>query len=133
MGATLGWSAAAAAEAADDGAGYGGNANALQVQVQGEQVRVAGVGFQAGSDVQVRIGDLSSTVTADEVGRVDALLAASAAGAPVAATGIAPNGVPTTRSAVPARGGSHQTGTLIGATLGLAPALMMSRKYGLRQ
>jgi len=130
IGATIGWAAAGAAAVAGDGAGYGGNANELQVQVSGEHVHVEGAGFLAGSAVEVHIGDLIRTVTADDVGRVDAVLQATTPGADVAAIGTAPNGSPTTRSPQPTPASSHEIGTLLGGMLGAGPALLLTRKYG---
>lgn len=133
LGATLGWTAASAAEVAGDGAGYGGTANALQVHVSGERVHVEGAGFLAGSAVQVHVGDLTSTVTADDIGRVDTVLTATEPKAIVAATGIAPDGLPTNRSTTHSPSGSHGTGTALGGLLGIAPAVVLTRKYGLHR
>lgn len=128
IGATAGWSVAAALQSGDEGAGYGGTANALQVEVVDEQVRVAGVGFLASSPVEVQVGDLRATVTADEFGRVDATVVAGADGA-VSAAGLGGDGSPRTLQPQPAHQGSNGAATLLGAGLGAVPVLASRRKY----
>lgn len=127
LGATAGWSAAEATSGAGEGAGYGGNAGALQVHIEGESVHVTGVGFLAGSPVEVHVGDLTTTVTADEFGVVDALVTAGS-GDPVAADGTAADG--TARSLAPSvdDGADRTTATLAGAGLGAAPLLLARRR-----
>lgn len=133
VGATAGWSVAAALQSGDEGAGYGGTANALQVEIVGEEVRVSGVGFLASSAVEVQVGDLSTTVTADEFGRIDSTVVAGADGTPdnraVAAMGTAGDGsLRSLRPQAPQRD-DHGVATVLGAGLGAVPVVLSRRKY----
>lgn len=129
LGATAGWSVAAALQVDDEGAGYGGTANALQVAVVGEQVHVSGVGFLAASPVEVNVGDLTATVTADEFGRIDSTLVADGDGASVSAAGTASDGSPRSLQPIARTSGGHSLATLLGGGLGATPVVLSRRKY----
>jgi hypothetical protein len=98
------------------------------VTVLGDNVRVQGAGFLAKSSVDVAIGDLRAVVTADDVGAVDVLLSGTGEPATAEATGLSPSGTSTTIrppvTATPTSSGP----TLVGATLGAAPSLVLLRK-----
>ena len=129
LGATIGWAPVHALTTAPEGAGYGGNAGALQVTVQGEQVVVNGGGFMAHSAVDVTAGDLTASVTADDVGSVHAVLSGAAASAgDVAASGTSVDGSVTVRHPVDAGASSGGAATALGAALGAAPFLLVRRR-----
>jgi hypothetical protein len=127
VGATIAFSAAAAL-GSSTAAGYGGTAGALQVTVSGDTVRVVGSGFLASSAVDVVVGDLHATVTADDVGAVDAVLHGSAAASAVAATGVDPSGATTTARPVIGATSGTEGPTLFGASLGAAPSFLAVRR-----
>jgi hypothetical protein len=127
FGATIAFSAAGAL-GPSGAAGYGGTAGALQVTVSGDSVRVVGSGFLANSAVDVVVGDLHATVTADDVGAVDAVLHGAAAASSVAATGVTPSGAATTARPLVGAAPGAAGPTLVGASLGAAPSLLVVRR-----
>lgn len=134
LGAAVGMSVSGVARAAspDDGAGYGGTASALQVRVSGEQVTVTGSGFAADSPVTVEVGDLSTTVTADDVGVIYAVLTDSGSTdsdeSTVAASGTGADGQALTLTGSESSSLSGGEGALAGASVGAVGGLSVRRR-----
>lgn len=113
-----------------EGAGYGGTASSLHLTVQGEQLVVSGMGFAAGAAVEVRAGEFSTVVTADEFGEVHAVLSGSvdtAAGS-IVATGTGSDGLPLTLGEPTANGGTGASGATLGALAGMGGAFLVGRR-----